>query len=45
MTWSAFLTMALTWCVISYFTIRFFAKALKTPVKEETDMEFMRKDA
>ncbi|MBN1896077.1 hypothetical protein JW906_16445 [bacterium] len=45
MTWSAWLTLALTWSVVLYFVIRFFLKALKTPVREETDMEFLRKDA
>jgi len=45
MTWSAWLMLASTWSVVLYFVIRFFIKALRTPVKEETEMEFMRKDA
>lgn len=35
MSFPAFLTMMLSWFVITYFTVKFFIKVLKTPNKEE----------
>lgn len=35
MSTSALVTMIITWSIISYFTIRFFLKVLKTPQEKE----------
>jgi hypothetical protein len=37
MTAAAWVTLALTWAVIGYFTIRFFVKVVRAPQRDETD--------
>ena len=35
MSFAALIIMLLSWCVITYFTVKFFIKVLKTPQRED----------